>query len=793
MAQTIRMKKKQVKEKNHVQVASIFHSSLPKQKIIDSGSATGLISLPVLLTSGIPKEIVVNNLQNSDEEDQSSLFSSKDEDEESEDENDDGFYDENLSEEQLELEQDFDDNSKEGREKLVNHFSDTLAKQGCKTNRERHELARTRVSRAESLDRKRKKNVTAEKQSGKKKKTNFNKTDPPSVQAKHRLVQYPKEHFRVYQSSLRCDACNVPVSVKKSSIDQHIESAGHQKKKKELLVGNKPVFSNKIETFVKQCQEDRKLAGEGFSIQLDVETYRMKTCYAILQDGIPFSFLKDPAPKTGLRHILEDKRFTLPHREVRDCITKVLKLEFQEILNELTGIEYVSIIFDGTPHVAEVFGVVLRFVVNSPTGYKITHRLVALRFYKYSFTGSQLALAISDILLLECGIKRSQIRSATCDGCPTNGLAMEFLSGAVMFPHLTALTCISHSSNVVGKIMMRKENCPLPLARQFESWWSHLMSTCPRARTLFRENSGVSVVRSSEIRWFCWYEIINQVYVHAVAVRAVITSNEDFGSELRNNLNTLLAEGTVQDLRMELAIARDFGANIVKLCYFQEGDDPLLCATTFDHWNAVQDRLRVLTDTDTSTDDKALLLPSVTEWATALSNNNQDRKKHMIQQSTLRMIPMYEKMFADSHGRLENTLKIFRACRMFDYKFVAKTALEALIGEIVHVSAIPICYDNLRKLEAELRLYKQRSYLSAALDPSPTLWQFWSTHSLELPTFWICVQEVALITPSSCTVERVFSLLTQGFDDSQEGSLEDLVFASIMIRYNNNWRKKDLE
>ena len=112
------------------------------------------------------------------------------------------------------------------------------------------------------------------------------------------------------------------------------------------------------------------------------------------------------------------------------------------------------------------------------------------------------------------------------------------------------LTCTSHSANVVGKIMIRAEECPLPLARQFEQWWSNLISTCPRARSLFHTLCKKSVVRSSEIRWFCWFEVIDQLYVQAVAVEGVIKSEEDFGSELRMKLKALLEEETVEGQKL---------------------------------------------------------------------------------------------------------------------------------------------------------------------------------------------------------------------------------------------------
>ena len=73
----------------------------------------------------------------------------------------------------------------------------------------------------------------------------------------------------------------------------------------------------------------------------------------------------------------------------------------------------------------------------------------------------------------------------------------------------------------------------------------------------------------------------------------------------------------------------------------------------------------------------------------------------------------------------------------------------------------------------------------------PELWAFWRAASIQLPNWWIGAKEVALITPSSCTVERVFSLLSQGMDDNQRRALEDYMCGSVLVRYYRIWMDKD--
>lgn len=150
-------------------------------------------------------------------------------------------------------------------------------------------------------------------------------------------------------------------------------------------------------------------------------------------------------------------------------------------------------------------------------------------------------------------------------------------------------------------------------------------------------------------------------------------------------------------------------------------------------------------------------------------------------------------MYTDTHGRLRRTLDILRAARFVNYTFVAKTDILALRVEIEQLSFIPKCVPIMVALKAGLDAYKARADEQSALpeDDRPSLWDFWRAASILLPDWWVVAKELALITPSSCTVERVFSLLVQGMDDNQRSALEDYMCASVMVRYNSIWINRD--
>jgi hypothetical protein len=256
-------------------------------------------------------------------------------------------------------------------------------------------------------------------------------------------------------------------------------------------------------------------------------------------------------------------------------------------------------------------------------------------------------------------------------------------------------------------------------------------------------------------------------------------------------------DAAVRDLRMQLAIMRDAGGRLVKLCYGQEGDAALQCCTTYDHWCTVMGELSNICNPNIPAAEKLLLLPSVVESATAIEPEQAAERSILIQGAAARMVPVSEKMRYDFDNRLAFTMRVLRACRLFNWEFVAKVPFLALEAEMEHIVYLPWCSKAaLCGVDSEvLKKYKSRADAQALVpvaDGAKPLdhWCFWQMNMLELPIWSRSAEDVVLITPSSCTVERVFSLLSQGLGDNQRSALEDYITASVMIRYNTIWRSK---
>jgi hypothetical protein len=65
----------------------------------------------------------------------------------------------------------------------------------------------------------------------------------------------------------------------------------------------------------------------------------------------------------------------------------------------------------------------------------------------------------------------------------------------------------------------------------------------------------------------------------------------------------------------------------------------------------------------------------------------------------------------------------------------------------------------------------------------------WKEHVLELPVFSNLTRKMLSCSPSSATVERLFSLL-ECFDDDSSSSLADMAKARAIMRYNHNFRNR---
>ena len=138
-------------------------------------------------------------------------------------------------------------------------------------------------------------------------------------------------------------------------------------------------------------------------------------------------------------------------------------------------------------------------------------------------------------------------------------------------------------------------------------------------------------------------------------------------------------------------------------------------------------------------------------------------------------------------GRLYPQLLIFRACRLFNYRFVTLTPMPELIQEINDFfQFLPRIRDREVLLLSHLAPYKTAADAADTEALPDPLWEFWRQQCVTLPEWYIAAADVALYMTSSACAERVFSLYDCLCTDKQESALENGRECSVMM---SQWLK----
>ena len=105
----------------------------------------------------------------------------------------------------------------------------------------------------------------------------------------------------------------------------------------------------------------------------------------------------------------------------------------------------------------------------------------------------------------------------------------------------------------------------------------------------------------------------------------------------------------------------------------------------------------------------------------------------------------------------------------------------------------PLAHDYARvnALKRELPQYLARAQYArfeaglSAEETSDELAAWWAAEAKGLPAWSSLAADVFLIVPSSCAVERVFSVLRDTFDKQQKNAGEDYLETSVMLQFNS--------
>ena len=160
-------------------------------------------------------------------------------------------------------------------------------------------------------------------------------------------------------------------------------------------------------------QYDRLVHPVGETLLTTIRVFRVKTVTAFLKSGVALS-------KVDCFHdLLEEYGYALSSSQhLRELIPPILCEERRKISE---GLRPVSLIFDGTTHVAEAV-VILRFVDDQWT---IQQSVVRLMLLAKSLNGEELASEIISILSTQLQIQHHLLVASMRDRASVNNVAMQ--------------------------------------------------------------------------------------------------------------------------------------------------------------------------------------------------------------------------------------------------------------------------------------------------------------------------------------------------------------------------------
>jgi len=154
------------------------------------------------------------------------------------------------------------------------------------------------------------------------------------------------------------------------------------------------------------------------------------------------------------------------------------------------------------------------------------------------------------------------------DRASVNDVAIRTIK--VVYPALLNVGCFSHTLDLVGG----KFNTPH--LSDFMTAWVSLFSHSPKARLLWREQTGQSVLSYSPTCWWSRWELMKQLLELYGDLETFLRRHDDLAPATRNKLLQHLDDPTKKAyLQLKLAVIVDTGLPFVQATYKLEGDGPL--------------------------------------------------------------------------------------------------------------------------------------------------------------------------------------------------------------------------
>ena len=328
------------------------------------------------------------------------------------------------------------------------------------------------------------------------------------MSATQRVSELPNENLLIVN-------CSAELAGRKNVITNHIQSAKHQAGKSRLV--SKEAKEKDIAEVLIATGQQRHPVRE--TLPLDHRIYRVKVVKTFIRAAVPLSKLEI------FRELLQENAYRLTDcRHMSDLVPLVLSQEVAQIKEEIAD-RPVSVVFDGTTRLGEAMAVVLRFVDSD---FCMQQRLVRMQLLEKSVTREEIGRELINTLSVQYSVKPDLLLAAMHDRASTNDVALRTLK--VVYPTVVDVGCISHTLYLVG------EEFTTPHLNGFSTWWVSLFSPSPKARLLWKVQTGWPMPGYSPTRWWSKWELIKRVMELFGDIESFLRTNEDLAPATRGKL-----------------------------------------------------------------------------------------------------------------------------------------------------------------------------------------------------------------------------------------------------------------
>jgi len=635
----------------------------------------------------------------------------------------------------------------------------------------------------------------------------------------------PQEGFVLNKTNrkfLFCKRCNKAVTTFADRIADHVASDSHnaggeaaaRAGERQALVEDALAAAQRQNMVASGAAED--IGG----VPQKVVEYRLETLEAWLKAGCKLSKLQvfRPTMEQHAQMPLTDSS------HMRRLVPVLRNIEVAELRLWVATAQSIGLAVDSATREGECFAVTAR-IVNRKTFVPET-RVIALRCYESSFSGTQQAAVINRICF-QLGIEPDKILMIARDRAAYGKTCFQALQPFV--PNAIDSECFPHTCSHVGEQMNHKS------LSTFVQGLSYIWTTSNKGRSKWEDRIGATPPTSSDSRWWSWWECMSYMMQRWGEVEPYLRELEgnNFCAESVTKCFQLLNGYTEHhrgkpdatppvppsktvhrsmrhSIMLELAAVVDWGEQFRKVTALLESDGHVIM-DAYDLIQKLEYGIMYPAWPNVEAVSKAYhhsVIPKDAPNLVELLKKGMEKDMAHVLAVVAPAAAYFKSHFGsieacDSvdgmRGEMSSLIILFKHVRIVDpFKAVAlfRSAGEgpagmALIDNLARVLPI-LKHDHARiaALKKELPDYLvcvRDAVLDEGMTPEETsnaLSAWWAERAARLPAWSSLALDVLVLVPSSCAVERVFSILRDTFGKEQKTTGEDLLETSIFLQYN---------